>query len=350
MAQPIVVRDVCPPDIDALAGIRLSAWREAYAKILPAPYLAGLDEAEERTLWAGRLERALPYFVAIVDGEVAGYAIVGRCQEASADADGELEAIYVHPRFHGRGIGKVLLREAARRLSEQNFACAALFAFRDNHRALEFYRRFGAEFVDEGSYEIAGNRVPDVCYRFPSVPAMREALGAGKEIVVRPLMASDDIIELTELLHRSYRRNAEANLHFGATHQPPERIRERLEEGKTWVATQTDRIVGTLRLIYPEEIPYGGYAPSHPIASFGLFAVDPDLQGLRLGPHLLAVAEAAARREGAKELCLDTAKPASGLINYYQRLGFRIVGEADWRPDVNYESWIMAKPLEATGL
>ncbi len=55
--------------------------------------------------------------------------------------------------------------------------------------------------------------------------------------------------------------------------------------------------------------------------------------------------EEEARRLGAKEKCLDTAQEADHLVTYYQRLGYEIRAEADWRPTVNYKSWVMVKEL-----
>jgi GNAT superfamily N-acetyltransferase len=65
-----------------------------------------------------------------------------------------------------------------------------------------------------------------------------------------------------------------------------------------------------------------------------------------IGHLLLEKVEKVARDAGCQELALDTAQPAEGLIAYYRRRGFEIVGQADWRPTTNYESWIMAKKLE----
>jgi hypothetical protein len=43
---------------------------------------------------------------------------------------------------------------------------------------------------------------------------------------------------------------------------------------------------------------------------------------------------------------LDTAAPAAHLIAWYERNGYRRVGRADWRPDVNYESVILSRRLD----
>lgn len=163
---------------------------------------------------------------------------------------------------------------------------------------------------------------------------------------VRPLELTDSVEEITDLLHRSYLRNAQAGLRFLATHQDSSVTQERLAAGPSFVAELDGKIVGVVTLRFDIERPYGDYDPSHPIASFGQFGVDPECRGLRIGDLLLEQVERAAREAGCQELTLDTAQPATDLIVYYQRRGFMIVGQADWRPTTNYESWIMVKKLD----
>ena len=96
---------------------------------------------------------------------------------------------------------------------------------------------------------------------------------------------------------------------------------------------------------FPIEIPHGEYVTEGPLALFGQFAVEPNLQNQGLGRRLIETVEAEARRLGAIEICLDTAQAADHLVGYYQKLGYEIRAEADWRPEVNYKSWVMVKDL-----
>ena len=72
--------------------------------------------------------------------------------------------------------------------------------------------------------------------------------------------------------------------------------------------------------------------------------VDPDYQRRGIGMELLAVAEEHAREAGASEIACDTAVGATHLVDLYLRLGFEIVGEADFG-DTNYRSFIFVRPL-----
>ena len=165
------------------------------------------------------------------------------------------------------------------------------------------------------------------------------------ELLIRPLQPDDSVEEITSLLHRAYKKNAEMNFHFVATHQSSELTAERLQGGVPFVAEQNGQIVGTITLEFPIEIPHGEYVTDRPLALFGQFAVEPKLQGSGVGFELLRRAEEEARRLGAAEICLDTAQGAKHLISYYERQGYQIRAEADWRPSVNYKSWVMVKEL-----
>ena len=165
------------------------------------------------------------------------------------------------------------------------------------------------------------------------------------EILIRPWQPSDCVEELTGLIRRAYRRNADLGFHFVATHQGPEITQERLNAGFPFVALREGKTIGTITLEFPVEIPHGDYMTDKPLALFGQFAVEPALQGSGIGRRLIQTVESVAKRLGAQEMCLDTAQGADHLIGYYQRLGYEIRAEADWRPEVNYKSWVMVKSL-----
>lgn len=164
-------------------------------------------------------------------------------------------------------------------------------------------------------------------------------------VAIRRLESSDCVESLTALIHRAYKKNADLGFHFVATHQSSEVTRERLAGGIAFVAEQDGQIVGTITLEFPIEIPHGEYITNRPLALFGQFAVEPSLQSRGLGRRLIETVEAEARLLGAAEICLDTAQAADHLIDYYQKLGYDIRAEADWRPEVNYKSWVMVKDL-----
>ena len=165
-----------------------------------------------------------------------------------------------------------------------------------------------------------------------------------EEIVVRLLGLEDSIYELTALLHRAYKRLADMNLRFVATYQDEATTRDRIEGAECYVAQIDGRIVGTIAFRDAEKTEGCPWYDRPEVASFGQFAVEPDLQGRGIGTALLRFIEQRAIESGAAELALDTAEPASHLIDYYSKVGYRIVDRVQW--DVtNYVSVIMSKKL-----
>lgn len=166
-------------------------------------------------------------------------------------------------------------------------------------------------------------------------------------IIIRAIADSDSIAELTELLHRAYRRLGDMGLRYFATHQTEEQTLSRVRSGRCFVAERDGRVVGTITMYRKREMEQPTWYRRDGVAYFGQFGVEPELQGTGIGNLLLAHVERVAQDEGIEELALDTAEPATHLIEYYSRHGYRPVDTVQWR-DVNYRSVVMSKTLRAT--
>jgi GNAT superfamily N-acetyltransferase len=97
--------------------------------------------------------------------------------------------------------------------------------------------------------------------------------------------------------------------------------------------------------------------PSHPKAQIpayrepgtmilGQFGVDPRCWGRGIGRALHECALRLAEEQGATIVALDTASPASRLIETYRRWGYREIGVHRWEA-TNYESVVMATLAES---
>ena len=161
---------------------------------------------------------------------------------------------------------------------------------------------------------------------------------------IRRLNTDDDLAELTGLLHRAYAGLAEMGLNFVATYQDVETTRSRIEGAECYVAEIDGHVVGTIT--FRDCARTGGceWYERSDVSSFGQFGVEPSLQSRGLGSALLAFVESRAKELGASEIALDTAEPATHLIDYYSRHGYRIVDRIKWDV-VNYSSVIMSKRL-----
>lgn len=168
-------------------------------------------------------------------------------------------------------------------------------------------------------------------------------------IRLRPLADSDSITELTALLHRAYARLANMGLHYVATRQSDDVTRERIAQGTCYVAVQGGRICGTILFRNQAQTAGCEWYDRPDVASFGQFAVDPEIQANGLGRRMTDFVERCALETRPREIALDTAEPATHLVEWYSRLGYRHVGYAQWS-QTNYRSVLMSKTLLPAGL
>ena len=163
-------------------------------------------------------------------------------------------------------------------------------------------------------------------------------------VTIRPLAASDSITELTDLLHRAYAPLAAMGLRFWATHQSEDATRLRISQGTCLVAVMDHTICGTILFKDAGQTRGCPWYDQDDIASIAQFAVEPRLQSKGLGAQLMARAEDLAIAAGARELALDTAEPATHLVAWYTRLGYRFIEHAQWQ-HTNYRSVVLSKRL-----
>ncbi|MBL8017745.1 MAG: GNAT family N-acetyltransferase [Ignavibacteria bacterium] len=165
------------------------------------------------------------------------------------------------------------------------------------------------------------------------------------QYTIRPFdVAADSVEELTELLHRAYKRLADMGLNFIATHQTAEYTRNYLKKGECFVLTSGTKLEGTIfyqRSMWDDAPEIYKRADS---VLIGKFAVEPALQKIGLGEKLMDFVEGYAAKNGKKRVVLDTSEKALHLIEYYTRRGYKFIENWQW-PDVNYRSVIMSKEL-----
>jgi GNAT superfamily N-acetyltransferase len=165
-----------------------------------------------------------------------------------------------------------------------------------------------------------------------------------ERVQIRLLNESDSIAELTELLHRAYKRLGDMGLNFTAVDQSEETTRNRISDGECFIAEIDGKIVGTITLHLARRSWADGWYEHDGVATFGQFAVEPVSQTNGIGRLLMNHVEQRARQAGAKELALDTAEPAQHLIDYYTRRGYRFIEYRQWEGKT-YRSVVLSKTL-----
>lgn len=142
----VTVRLATKEDVHAIATVRIETWRAAYAGLIDQAVLDRMDidrEAARRAeLWDQyHSDPRGAEFIAEVDGELAGWAVVGPSLDEDLPEDGQIYAIYALPSFWSAGIGHALMTDAETRLREAGFESAHLWVLEGNERAAAFYER-----------------------------------------------------------------------------------------------------------------------------------------------------------------------------------------------------------------
>jgi len=145
------VRAADERDADPIARVQVASWQKAYAGLMPDELLSSLDPAERAEDWRRQLRKLEgEALVAIERSEVVGFSYFGSARDEHAgEKVGEVRAIYVHPSFWRRGVGRVLLTESLSRLRAHGFEKVTLWVLAENNSARRFYQRMG--FDEDGA-------------------------------------------------------------------------------------------------------------------------------------------------------------------------------------------------------
>lgn len=147
----LVIRKPVPADGPAIGAVHVDAWQHAYADLMPADFLAGMDAERSGEQWQ-RILRLPPdgndYRVAELDGRLIGFAVVGDPRDDVPAGTGELAAINFAHDAWGKGYGTQLFAHAVTVLKDRRFSGAYLWVAAGNERAIAFYRHRG--WTDDG--------------------------------------------------------------------------------------------------------------------------------------------------------------------------------------------------------
>ena len=131
-------------DADRLGEVHVRVWRETYADLMPADYLAALSPIDSAARWRARIADPAPgtvTFVATSDGMVVGFATAGPTRDEPPEPPDELYAVNLLAAHHGTGLGARLFVTAVDAAAAGR--AVSLWVARGNERACAFYRKHG---------------------------------------------------------------------------------------------------------------------------------------------------------------------------------------------------------------
>lgn len=154
------------------------------------------------------------------------------------------------------------------------------------------------------------------------------------------LAQDSDVPQIRTLLNEAYKEYVDKGLNYTATYQDEDETRKRMAKGRTFVLVSGKEIVGTI--LYYERNEFTGKKSAY----LEQFAIAPKLKGSGLGSIIMDFCEQLANDEKYEAIQLNTAQPATRLVEWYKRRGYKIVAETHLEGKT-YDSYVFEKTLRA---
>lgn len=192
-------------DVPGVARVHVDTWRTAYRGIVPDAILDGLSFAKGETQWADYLGREDGRFLLVAataaagpagggqagsdpaggqagseprSGQIVGFISAGPVapsEPAGSGSDGEIYAFYILSGHQRQGIGRRLVRRAARELAGRGFRSVVAWVLAANP-SRAFYAALGGQERESKTWSSAGRPLEEIAYVWPDVSVL-----AGRE-------------------------------------------------------------------------------------------------------------------------------------------------------------------------
>jgi ribosomal protein S18 acetylase RimI-like enzyme len=173
----IAIRDGGEADIEGIAKVHVQGWRESYKDFLSPDALAGMSVEERMMMWQRALDRADPQAKLLVaetgEGEIVGFARGGPIRGKGPEllgTEAEIFVIYLLDRVKRQGVGRRLMSGVFDHLRSQGFRSVGLWVLKENLPARRFYEALGGMPGPEQSFDLRGQMVTEIAYRFELSP------------------------------------------------------------------------------------------------------------------------------------------------------------------------------------
>jgi ribosomal protein S18 acetylase RimI-like enzyme len=156
--MPFNLRDATPRDVAALAALHVETFRETHGGGPPV----SVREGQWQRILSGHEPTDFTFVVEHDASQLVGFARGTRHDGGVPGYHGELNKIYVLRRFHGHGLGRLLVCQVAGRFVSQGTRSMLLFGDARNP-SNGFYEHLGAVrlFSPEGEFH-GGYGWPDL--------------------------------------------------------------------------------------------------------------------------------------------------------------------------------------------
>jgi ribosomal protein S18 acetylase RimI-like enzyme len=158
-------------EAEAFAALHVQCWREAYAGIIPLLLLESFSPQQRIPNWQRALVNPERIVIGAYGGEQpVGFIMAGKPDDVLHDnADGQIFALYIAASHYRFGVGRKLLKSAAKIWLQKGGRALSLGVLAENVRARSFYESMGGKLVRTGLYEWSGFKLADAIYIFENL-------------------------------------------------------------------------------------------------------------------------------------------------------------------------------------
>lgn len=178
----VAIRPAVLDDAVDVARIKIAGWRTAYAGIVPAGVLDGMDDIRTAAGWSDLIEKPAPrtgVMVAEIPGvddepaRVVGFTHFAPLRNAGPPTTeptdyGEVTTLYVDPAFQRRGVGTRLLKSAFARMAAVGLMRVRLWSLAENKAGNAFYERCGGRAGETAELSLGGTKILEIAYDWPA--------------------------------------------------------------------------------------------------------------------------------------------------------------------------------------
>jgi len=150
----IKIRPATESDLQDIISIHVESWKDAYADVLPAEFIAGQLHRELARHWRETEIQNQDIVLVAQQDSLVGFIAVW-CRPIPF-----IDNLHVRPSLRSKKIGSALMKAVAQELTQKEHKKAYLWVFESNEKAIRFYERLGGTQKEQGPKNIFGYEVP----------------------------------------------------------------------------------------------------------------------------------------------------------------------------------------------
>ena len=165
----VQIRDAQVGDALGIATVHVRSWQTTYPGIMPDEVLRNLSIEKRAAHWERWLQNPSGdafHLVAEEEAQIIGFASGSPERDGDPTYTGELQAVYLLQEHQGRGLGRALFLEVARRLKAQGHRKMLLWVAKENRPSVAFYERMGGVALREKTVEFGGRPIVEVAFGY----------------------------------------------------------------------------------------------------------------------------------------------------------------------------------------